>query len=130
MQTVAGMVFLKTHCKQEAAALADKGLSIQVTGNITYNGKGFDEFRAVHTSSYVDQNDLHQPLLTVKETMDFAARVQGVGHKAGKHDKASSGMFFRAKMMWHSRSYACSGPPVYITLGLSCQTAFRERQLH
>ncbi|KAL3134216.1 hypothetical protein ABBQ38_006651 [Trebouxia sp. C0009 RCD-2024] len=54
----------------------------EVTGDIMYNGKGFDEFRAVHTSSYVDQNDLHQPLLTVKETMDFAARVQGIGHKA------------------------------------------------
>ncbi|KAL0018676.1 hypothetical protein WJX77_002041 [Trebouxia sp. C0004] len=56
--------------------------SFNVTGDIFYNGKGFDEFRAVHTSSYVDQNDLHQPLLTVKETMNFAARVQGIGHKA------------------------------------------------
>ena len=56
---------------------------MQVTGDITYNGKGFDQFRAVHTASYVDQNDLHQPLLTVKETLDFAARVQGVGHKVG-----------------------------------------------
>ena len=70
--------------KQELSPFADKPLSLQVTGDITYNGKGFDKFRAVHTSSYVDQNDLHQPLLTVKETMDFAARVQGVGHKAGK----------------------------------------------
>ena len=55
-----------------------------MTGEITYNGKGFDQFRAVHTASYVDQNDLHQPLLTVKETLDFAARVQGIGHKAGE----------------------------------------------
>ncbi|KAL0019151.1 hypothetical protein WJX77_009596 [Trebouxia sp. C0004] len=54
---------------------------MHVTGDITYNGKGFDQFRAVHTASYIDQNDLHQPLLTVKETLDFAARVQGVGHK-------------------------------------------------
>ena len=44
---------------------------MQVTGDITYNGKGFDQFRAVHTASDVDQNDLHQPLLTVKETLDF-----------------------------------------------------------
>lgn len=57
---------------------------LQVTGNITYNGQGFDQFKAVHTSSYVDQNDLHQPLLTVRETLDFAARCQGVGHKAGE----------------------------------------------
>ena len=82
------------HCKQEPAPFADKSLSLQVTGAITYNGKGFDEFQAVHTSSYVDQNDLHQPLLTVKETMDFAARVQGVGHKAGEHDAAGSAMLF------------------------------------
>ncbi len=61
------------------------GLALmQVTGDITYNGKGFDQFMAVHTASYVDQNDLHQPLLTVKETLDFAARVQGVGHKVGE----------------------------------------------
>ena len=59
-------------------------LALQVTGDISYNGKGFDDFRAVHTSSYVDQNDLHQALLTVKETMNFAARVQGIGHKAGQ----------------------------------------------
>ncbi len=36
------------------------------------------------------QNDLHQPELTVRETFNFAARVQGVGHKAGK-DKPRSG---------------------------------------
>ena len=56
---------------------------MQVTGSITYNGKGFDQFRAAHTAAYVDQNDLHQPELTVRETFDFAARCQGVGHKAG-----------------------------------------------
>ena len=56
---------------------------MQVTGSITYNGRGFDQFRAAHTSAYVDQNDVHQPELTVRETFDFAARCQGVGHKAG-----------------------------------------------
>ena len=30
----------------------------------------------------MDQNDLHQPELSVRETFDFAARCQGVGHKA------------------------------------------------
>lgn len=57
--------------------------NVDVTGDVTYNGKGFDQFRAVHTAAYVDQNDLHQPELTVRETFNFAARVQGVGHKAG-----------------------------------------------
>jgi len=42
-----------------------------------------NQFRAVHTSAYVDQNDLHQPELTVRETFNFAARCQGTGHKAG-----------------------------------------------
>ena len=57
---------------------------LQVSGNITYNGKKFSEFQAVHTSAYVDQNDLHIAELTVRETLDFAARCQGIGHKAGK----------------------------------------------
>lgn len=56
----------------------------QVKGSITYNGKGFDQFQAMHTAAYVDQNDLHQAELTVRETLDFAARCQGIGHKAGE----------------------------------------------
>ena len=55
-----------------------------MSGNITYNGKNFHEFKAVHTCAYVDQNDLHQAELTVRETLDFAARCQGIGHKAGQ----------------------------------------------
>ena len=61
-----------------------KSSSVTTTGNILYNGKGFDQFRAVHTAAYVDQNDLHQPELTVRETFNFAARCQGTGHKAGR----------------------------------------------
>lgn len=38
----------------------------------------------MHTSAYVDQNDLHQAELTVRETLDFAARCQGIGHKGGQ----------------------------------------------
>ena len=57
---------------------------LQLSGDITYNGKQFNEFQAVHTSAYVDQNDLHQAELTVRETLNFAARCQGIGHKAGK----------------------------------------------
>ena len=55
----------------------------QVSGDITYNGKGFDQFQAVHTTAYLDQNDLHIAELTVRETFDFAARCQGIGHKGG-----------------------------------------------
>lgn len=60
-----------------------KASNVDVTGDILFNGKSFDQFKAVHTAAYVDQNDLHQPELTVRETFNFAARVQGVGHKAG-----------------------------------------------
>ena len=59
-------------------------LVLQLSGDITYNGKKFNEFQAVHTAAYVDQNDLHQAELTVRETLDFAARCQGIGHKARK----------------------------------------------
>ncbi|DBA79271.1 TPA: hypothetical protein ACH3X2_007820 [Trebouxia sp. C0005] len=55
---------------------------LMLSGDITYNGKKFNEFQAVHTAAYVDQNDLHQAELTVRETLDFAARCQGIGHKA------------------------------------------------
>ncbi|KAL0051690.1 hypothetical protein WJX82_000289 [Trebouxia sp. C0006] len=64
-----------------------KSGTMDTTGSITYNGKGFDQFRAVHTSAYVDQNDLHQPELTVRETFNFAARCQGTGHKAEELDE-------------------------------------------
>lgn len=62
----------------------DVGLSVQIEGDITYNGKTFKEFVVQRTSAYIEQTDLHLPELTVRETMNFAARVQGVGHKAGK----------------------------------------------
>eukprot|EP00891_Asterochloris_glomerata_P005171 jgi/Astpho2/5171/Aster-04755 len=58
------------------AGRLQKHPTCRVKGNITYNGQGFDKFVAVHTAAYVDQNDLHQPELTVRETFNFAARVQ------------------------------------------------------
>lgn len=61
-----------------------KSSNVTTTGTVSYNGKTFDQFRAVHTAAYVDQNDLHQPELTVRETFNFAARCQGTGHKAGR----------------------------------------------
>lgn len=57
---------------------------MQITGDITYNGKTLREFVPQRTSAYIEQTDLHLPELTVRETMNFAARVQGTGRKAGK----------------------------------------------
>lgn len=35
------------------------------------------------TSAYISQYDLHIPEMTVRETLDFSARFQGVGTRAG-----------------------------------------------
>lgn len=48
-----------------------------VDGKITYNGRTPDEFEAKSTCAYVDQEDKHIPLLTVRETVHFASRCSG-----------------------------------------------------
>ena len=53
---------------------------VQVTGDLTFNGHTFDEFVVARTAAYVDQYSSHIAELTVRETLDFAARVQGGGH--------------------------------------------------
>ena len=56
--------------------------TMQVNGSITYNGYGFAECVVGRTAAYVDQVDNHIAELTVRETLDFAARVQGAGFGA------------------------------------------------
>ncbi|KAL0674779.1 hypothetical protein Bca4012_002760 [Brassica carinata] len=59
-------------------ALAGKlDQSLKKTGKITYNGESFDEFHVKRTSAYISQTDNHIAELTVRETLDFAARCQG-----------------------------------------------------
>ncbi|KAF8113532.1 hypothetical protein N665_0049s0047 [Sinapis alba] len=59
-------------------ALAGKlDRSLKKTGNITYNGENLDEFHVKRTSAYISQTDNHIAELTVRETLDFAARCQG-----------------------------------------------------
>ncbi|XP_039161831.1 pleiotropic drug resistance protein 3 isoform X2 [Eucalyptus grandis] len=55
--------------------------SLEVTGTISYNGHKLDEFIPQKTSAYIGQNDLHIPEMTVRETLDFSARCQGVGSR-------------------------------------------------
>ncbi|KAL0397034.1 UNVERIFIED_CONTAM: ABC transporter G family member 35 [Sesamum calycinum] len=50
-------------------------------GEITYNGHMLNEFVAQKTSAYISQNDVHVGEMTVKETLDFSARCQGVGSR-------------------------------------------------
>lgn len=59
--------------------------SLKVKGGVTYNGHKLTEFVPQKTSAYVSQNDLHVGELTVRETMDFSAHVQGVGSQYGNH---------------------------------------------
>ncbi|KAK8473548.1 hypothetical protein PHAVU_001G166000 [Phaseolus vulgaris] len=52
---------------------------LKFSGKVTYNGHAIDEFVPQRTAAYVNQNDLHIAELTVRETLTFSARVQGVG---------------------------------------------------
>ncbi|KAJ4849436.1 hypothetical protein Tsubulata_041601 [Turnera subulata] len=64
-------------------ALAGKlDQSLKVTGEITYNGYKFNEFVPQKTSAYISQYDRHIPEMTVRETLDFSARCQGIGDRA------------------------------------------------
>ncbi|PIA42747.1 hypothetical protein AQUCO_02000299v1 [Aquilegia coerulea] len=53
--------------------------SLEAKGEISYNGYKLKEFVPQKTSAYISQNDVHVGEMTVKETLDFSARCQGVG---------------------------------------------------
>lgn len=57
--------------------------SLRVDGEISYNGHKLNEFEPRRTSAYVSQNDIHVGEMTVKETLDFSARCQGIGTRLG-----------------------------------------------
>lgn len=60
----------------------------QTRGEVSYNGHLFSEFVPEKTSSYVSQNELHIPELSVRETLDFSGCFQGTGRRLGKeHNK-------------------------------------------
>ncbi|XP_058002043.1 pleiotropic drug resistance protein 1 [Hevea brasiliensis] len=61
-------------------ALAGKlGKDLKFLGRVTYNGHGMEEFVPQRTAAYISQYDLHIPEMTVRETLAFSARCQGVG---------------------------------------------------
>ncbi|KAL6633626.1 hypothetical protein ACP70R_026297 [Stipagrostis hirtigluma subsp. patula] len=53
--------------------------SLKVSGRVTYNGHDMNEFVPQRTSAYIGQHDLHISEMTVRETLAFSARCQGVG---------------------------------------------------
>ncbi|KAK8581272.1 hypothetical protein V6N12_071502 [Hibiscus sabdariffa] len=61
-------------------ALAGKlDRDLKFSGRVTYNGQEMNDFVAQRTAAYIGQNDIHTPELTVRETIAFSARCQGVG---------------------------------------------------
>ncbi|KAF5456683.1 hypothetical protein F2P56_026134 [Juglans regia] len=67
----------KTTLLLALAGKLDKDLKF--SGSVTYNGYGMKDFVPQRTSAYVSQHDLHIGEMTVRETLAFAARCQGVG---------------------------------------------------
>lgn len=51
---------------------------------MTYNGHAMDEFVPQRTCAYISQHDLHIGEMTVRETLAFSARCQGVGTGYGE----------------------------------------------
>ncbi|MCD7471563.1 transcription factor [Datura stramonium] len=65
-------------------ALAGKlNSDVKVSGKVSYNGHGMDEFVPERTCAYTSQEDVHLAELTVRETLEFSARCQGVGPRYG-----------------------------------------------
>ncbi|KAK4590481.1 hypothetical protein RGQ29_020864 [Quercus rubra] len=54
---------------------------LKFSGKVTYNGHEMNEFVPQRTAAYVSQNDLHLGEMTVRETLAFSARCQGVGSR-------------------------------------------------
>lgn len=67
-------------------ALASKlDASLKVKGKVTFNGHTADEFVVPKTAAYISQHDLHVGELTVRETLQFSSKVQGVGPQYGNY---------------------------------------------
>ncbi|XP_042485297.1 pleiotropic drug resistance protein 1-like [Macadamia integrifolia] len=67
----------KTSLMLALAGELDK--SLKLSGSITYNGHRMEEFVPQRTAAYISQRDLHIGEMTVRETLAFSARCQGVG---------------------------------------------------
>ncbi|KAK8696909.1 hypothetical protein V6N13_113080 [Hibiscus sabdariffa] len=67
----------KTTLLQALTGKLDPG--VKFAGKVTYNGHEMHEFVPQRTSAYISQYDVHLPQLTVRETLEFSAKCQGVG---------------------------------------------------
>ncbi|XP_063937253.1 pleiotropic drug resistance protein 3 [Daucus carota subsp. sativus] len=66
----------KTTLLKALAGKLDK--SLKVSGEVSYNECKLDDLNSQKISAYISQYDLHTPEMTVRETIDFSARCQGV----------------------------------------------------
>ncbi|KAI3803438.1 hypothetical protein L1987_31589 [Smallanthus sonchifolius] len=63
-------------------ALAGKlDKELKSSGKVTYNGHELHEFVPERTSAYISQYDVHIGEMTVRETLAFSARCQGIGSR-------------------------------------------------
>ncbi|KAL6614942.1 hypothetical protein ACP70R_037212 [Stipagrostis hirtigluma subsp. patula] len=69
----------KTTLLLALAGRLDKDLKVK--GKVTYNGHNMTEFVPERTAAYISQHDLHIGEMTVRETLAFSARCQGVGSR-------------------------------------------------
>uniref|UniRef100_A0A0D9Y9Q7 Uncharacterized protein n=1 Tax=Oryza glumipatula TaxID=40148 RepID=A0A0D9Y9Q7_9ORYZ len=53
----------------------------KVSGRVTYNGHGMEQFVPERTAAYISQEDLHAGEMTVRETLAFSARCLGTGDR-------------------------------------------------
>ncbi|KAK4428052.1 Pleiotropic drug resistance protein 1 [Sesamum alatum] len=69
-------------CGKTMLLLALAGMldpKLKFCGTVTYNGHGMKEFIPQRTAAYISQHDVHIGEMTVRETLAFSARCQGVG---------------------------------------------------
>ncbi|CAH9122315.1 unnamed protein product [Cuscuta epithymum] len=69
----------KTTLLLALAGKLDKDL--KVGGKVTYNGHELNEFVPQRTAAYISQYDLHIGEMTVRETLEFSAKCQGIGSR-------------------------------------------------
>ncbi|XP_028553207.1 ABC transporter G family member 35 isoform X1 [Dendrobium catenatum] len=63
-------------------ALAGKlDSDVKVSGRVTYNGQEMNKFVPQRNAAYISQYDVHIGEMTVRETLSFSARCQGVGKR-------------------------------------------------
>ncbi|PQQ21259.1 pleiotropic drug resistance protein 1-like [Prunus yedoensis var. nudiflora] len=61
-------------------ALAGKlPLDVKFSGKVTYNGLDMNESAPWRAAAYISQHDIHNPEMTVRETLAFSSRCQGIG---------------------------------------------------